>query len=163
ITGISASSPTATAVPTNGGGGSVTVSEPPVISGISASSITATGAVINWTTNELSDSQVEYGTGRMIGYDNSTTLLSARVMTHALQIAGLQTSTVYHYRVKSRNEAGNLATSGDFSFTTNSDSIQLPASGSRATPSPDALFMMSVIENPNFRTNLGINNLSQSR
>ena len=27
-------------------------------------------------------------------------------------------STLYHYRVKSRDAAGNLATSGDFTFTT---------------------------------------------
>ena len=42
-------------------------------------------------------------------------------------------------------------------------SLPLPAPGTRATPSSEAIFIMSVIENANFRTNLGINNLSQSR
>ena len=42
-------------------------------------------------------------------------------------------------------------------------SVPLPAPGTRATPSSEAIFIMSVIENANFRTNLGINNLSQSR
>src|SRR5207302_1454578 len=33
---------------------------PPVISGVTAASITTSGAAISWTTNESSDSQVEY-------------------------------------------------------------------------------------------------------
>jgi Calx-beta domain/IPT/TIG domain/Cohesin domain len=92
----------------------------PVISGISASSITTTGAVINWTTNELSDTQVEYGTTTV--YSNSTALVP-RVTTHAVQLAGLQAATLYHYRVKSQDAAGNLAVSGDFTFTTAQETL----------------------------------------
>src|SRR2546427_3408478 len=42
---------------------SVTVDNaPPVISSMSASGITSSSATISWTTDETSDSQVEYGT-----------------------------------------------------------------------------------------------------
>jgi hypothetical protein len=34
-----------------------------------------------------------------------------------LALSGLSPGTLYHYLVKSRNAAGNLATSGDFTFT----------------------------------------------
>src|SRR5438270_831613 len=34
---------------------------PPVISGVSSSGVTTSGATINWTTNEPSDTQVDYG------------------------------------------------------------------------------------------------------
>jgi len=93
----------------------------PVISGIGASSITATGAVINWTTDELSDTQVEYGT--TAAYGNSTVLVVTAVTSHAAQLGGLQASTLYHYRVKSRNAAGNLAVSGDSTFTTDQETL----------------------------------------
>ena len=33
-------------------------------------------------------------------------------------MSGLSASTLYHYRVKSKDAAGNLATSDDFTFTT---------------------------------------------
>ena len=88
----------------------------PTISGVGASSITVSGATISWTTNEASDTQVDYGP--TTGYGSSTTLASALVTSHSANLSGLQASTLYHYRVKSRDAAGNLATSGDFTFTT---------------------------------------------
>src|SRR5262245_25190161 len=89
---------------------------PPVISGVSAGSITATSATINWTTNENSDSQVEYGT--TTAYGQSTILNTSLVTAHSQGLSGLTAGTLYHYRVKSKDAAGNLAVSGDFSFTT---------------------------------------------
>jgi hypothetical protein len=89
---------------------------PPVISAISASSLTGTSAAISWTTNETSDSQVEYGT--TTSYGRLTTLDSAKVISHSQSLSGLSGSTTYHYRVKSQDAAGNLATSGDYTFTT---------------------------------------------
>jgi glucose/arabinose dehydrogenase/endonuclease YncB( thermonuclease family) len=88
----------------------------PVISAVQAGSITTTGATISWTTNEASDTQVEYGT--TITYGSSTTLAPAMVTAHSQAVSGLQPNTLYHYRVKSKDAAGNLATSGDFTFTT---------------------------------------------
>src|SRR5262245_25797277 len=88
----------------------------PVISNVAAGGITTTGATISWTTNENSDSQVEYGTDQ--NYGQSTTLNPALVTAHSQGLSGLTAGTPYHYRVKSRDAAGNLAVSGDFSFTT---------------------------------------------
>ncbi|HTN42830.1 MAG TPA: fibronectin type III domain-containing protein, partial [Nitrospiria bacterium] len=89
---------------------------PPVISGIASSNITTSGATIAWTTDELSDTQVQYGT--TTAYGSSTTLNSTKVTSHSQALTGLQASTLYHYRVLSRDAAGNLATSGDGTFTT---------------------------------------------
>ena len=97
-------------------GGSDTT--PPVISGVSASSVTTTSATIGWSTNETSDSQVEYGT--TTAYGSSTGLNAALVTSHSAFVSGLTASTLYHYRAKSRDAAGNLAVSGDFTFTTTS-------------------------------------------
>ncbi len=88
----------------------------PVISGINSSSITQSGAVIGWTTNEASNSQVEYGL--TTSYGSSTTINASMVVSHSQALSGLAASTLYHYRVKSRDAAGNLATSTDFTFTT---------------------------------------------
>ncbi|MBZ5538878.1 MAG: fibronectin type III domain-containing protein, partial [Acidobacteriia bacterium] len=89
---------------------------PPVISGTAASLITQSGATIGWTTNEASDTQVDFGT--TTGYGSSTTLNTSLVTSHSAALSGLTASTLYHYRVKSRDAAGNLAISGDFTFTT---------------------------------------------
>lgn len=87
----------------------------PVISNVVAGTLTTSSATITWTTNEGSDTQVEYGT---TGYGSSTTLNTNLVTSHSMPISGLSASTLYHYRVKSRDAAGNLAVSGDYTFTT---------------------------------------------
>lgn len=89
---------------------------PPVISGIAASNVSQNGANIAWTTNEASDSQVEYGL--TTSYGLSSPLNTALVTSHAQVVAGLDAASTYHYRVKSRDAAGNLATSTDQTFTT---------------------------------------------
>lgn len=89
---------------------------PPVISGVGASSITSSGATINWTTDEPADSQLEYGTTPSFG--SSTTLDTTLVTSHSQSLRGLTASTTYYFRVKSRDAAGNLATSGSSTFTT---------------------------------------------
>ncbi|PYN90404.1 MAG: hypothetical protein DMD89_33675 [Candidatus Rokuibacteriota bacterium] len=89
---------------------------PPVISSVAASNISTSAATITWTTNETSDSQVEYGP--TIAYGRETTLDSALVTSHRVGLSGLTAGTLYHYRVKSRDAASNLAVSGDFTFTT---------------------------------------------
>jgi hypothetical protein len=89
---------------------------PPVISGVTASGVTSAAATITWITNEASDSQVEYGT--TMSYGNSAPLNSSMVASHSQTVSGLTASTTYHFRVKSKDAAGNLAASGDFVFTT---------------------------------------------
>src|SRR6185295_519053 len=69
-----------------------------------------------WTTNEASDTQVDYGT--TTGYGSSTSLNSSMVTNHSASLGNLSANTLYHYRVRSRDAASNLALSGDFTFTT---------------------------------------------
>ncbi len=102
---------------------------PPIISSVAASSITTTGATITWTTNEASDSQVEYGT--TISYGSSSALNVSLLTSHSISLGGLAASTLYHYRVKSRDAAGNLATSGDVTFTTTATGTALTVNGSQ--------------------------------
>jgi hypothetical protein len=94
---------------------SITVMNPS-ITAVSAGSVTTSGSTINWMTSEGSDSQVDYGT--TTAYGASTPLNTSRVTSHAQTLSGLQPGTLYHYRVRSRNAAGSLAVSGDFTFTT---------------------------------------------
>jgi chitodextrinase len=89
---------------------------PPVISSVGASGISPAGATISWTTNEPADAQVQYGT--TTSYGSQTALNASLVSSHSQVLSGLAASTTYHYRVLSRDAAGNLAASGDFSFTT---------------------------------------------
>jgi len=41
------------------------------------------------------------------------------VTAHSIAVSGLSLGTLYHYRVLSRDAAGNLTTSADGTFTTN--------------------------------------------
>lgn len=89
---------------------------PFAISNVQAINITISTANITWDTNAAADSFVEYGltTGYEIGSVSSSTLQTS----HSLGLSGLTAGTLYHFRVKSKDASNNLATSGDFTFTT---------------------------------------------
>jgi phosphodiesterase/alkaline phosphatase D-like protein len=87
-----------------------------LVSMVASSNITSTTAKITWMTNENSDSQVEYG--RTKSYGQMSTLDPALGASHTVMLTGLRPRTRYHYRVKSRDAAGNLAVSGDYTFFT---------------------------------------------
>lgn len=89
---------------------------PPVISSVATSGITQTGATVSWTTDEPADGQTEYGTSTTYGLLSA--LSTATTTTHSIAISSLTASTTYHYLVRSRDGAGNLATSSDYSFLT---------------------------------------------
>ncbi|OGZ34075.1 MAG: hypothetical protein A2Y98_03315 [Candidatus Portnoybacteria bacterium RBG_19FT_COMBO_36_7] len=105
----------------------------PTISSVLASSITSSGATISWTTNEASNSQVDYGT--TVSYGSQTTLDSSMVISHSQSLSGLSPSTTYHYRVKSRDAAGNLATGSDNTFTTSAVADATPPVRFAGSPS----------------------------
>lgn len=100
----------------SGGGGGSGDTTPPVISGVTAASLTVSGAAILWSTNEPSDSLVRYGLTP--GYGASSPLEGSLSVAHSVALGGLQADTLYHYRVESRDAAGNLSVSRDFTFTT---------------------------------------------
>jgi hypothetical protein len=94
-------------------------SEPPVISGVNVTITNATttsySAIIGWSTSELADSQVEYGPSPNLGTfaPPDPDLTTA----HFVRLDGLDPDfPVYHFEVRSRDAAGNLATDyGNFS------------------------------------------------
>jgi hypothetical protein len=106
--------------------------QPPVVSAVSASNVTSTAATITWTTNKAADSQVQYG---LSGYTNTTTDNTTMVAQHTVPLASLTASTIYHYRVLSRDSTGYLTTSGDFSFSTGA---------APPPPPPPAAFTFSI-------------------
>jgi hypothetical protein len=89
---------------------------PPVITSVASSGITTSSATITWTTNEVSDSQVEYGV--TTAYGNISSLNTSLVTSHSLVLPSLSANTTYNYRVRSRDSAGNLAVSLNRTFTT---------------------------------------------
>lgn len=87
----------------------------PNVSSIQAASITATSASIQWLSNENSDSQVAYG---LTGPTTLTTLATANVSFHSVQLTGLQPYKYYQYTVKSKDACGNATTSSIKTFRT---------------------------------------------
>jgi hypothetical protein len=87
----------------------------PVISGVAAGSITASSAVVTWTTDVASTSDVDYGTTTSYG---SLATGGASVTSHSVNLTGLAQATLYHFRVRSTGSGTPEATSGDFTFTT---------------------------------------------
>ncbi len=81
---------------------------PPVISGVSATA-TATGdATVSWTTDELSTSNVNYGTSSTTLTANASDPTLTR--SHSVTLHGLVPGTTYFYQVSSADRAGNKAT-----------------------------------------------------
>jgi lysophospholipase L1-like esterase len=97
--------------------------QPPIISSVVTQNVTGTSAQIGWQTNEAADSQVEYGL--TTSYGSMTPIDAQLATTHSLALSNLQANTTYHYRVKSKDNSGNLAVSGDFVFTTSAPSAAL--------------------------------------
>ncbi len=89
---------------------------PPVISAITTSGQTLNSATITWGTNEPADSQIEYGLSTAYGFQ--TGLDAQLLTTHSQTLGNLASNTLYHYRIRSKDLAGNLAVSGDNTFAT---------------------------------------------
>ncbi len=95
-----------------GGGDAV----PPLISAIGASNVTQSGATIAWTTDEPSTTQVEYGSTS--AYGKASVFDPTLAAGHSAALSALTPGTLYHYRVRSTDGAGNEAVSDDQTFTT---------------------------------------------
>ncbi len=86
-----------------------------VIKNVSASSDTGAEAVITWVTDKPGSGQVEYGKTPQYGLTATSDELTT---THSITLNLLEPDTTYHYRVKSKDKAGNEALSSDNTFTT---------------------------------------------
>lgn len=99
----------------------------PVITAVSATP-TAGSATVQWTTNEGSNSRVDYGTSPAaltLSVSNS-----APVTAHSMLLPNLTAGTSYYYRVSSADAANNSSTSpviaqAPASFTTSAPTIAI--------------------------------------
>jgi hypothetical protein len=89
---------------------------PPTLSSIGPVANTNSSVYILWNTNTSASTQVDFGTTS--SYGTSSTLDSTQVTIHTVLLSGLAPSTLYHYRVKSADLCGNLATSADLTLMT---------------------------------------------
>jgi len=101
----------------------------PVISDISITGISYDSATINWVTNKLATSQVEYGTNT--SYGNTFSPDDSTVYSHTVTLVDLDYSKTYHFRITSEDWAGNLSISPDATFVTDSAPRVLGNSGSQ--------------------------------
>ena len=95
----------------------------PEISDVKASAA-GTTALITWESSEPASSQVEYGISDTYGsfqpaepQNDPSTGESMGVVTHTIELTGLQAGSTYHYRAKSIDKAGNEAVSPDATFS----------------------------------------------
>lgn len=88
----------------------------PVITNVSTSFETGIKVIITWTTDEPSTGQVEYG--KSIDYGLAASSNEELTTTHSVTLNGLEPNTSYHYRVRSKDKAGNETVSVDYTFVT---------------------------------------------
>ena len=112
----------------------------PAISDIVVSDVADTSVRITWTTNESSNTVVDYGTSTDYG---STATGDSSVTSHSVTISSLSANTTYHYNVKSTDAASNTAESGDNTFvtakagtTTTTTTTGTVTTTAKATPTP---------------------------
>lgn len=103
------------------GGGAISVSaqfsdmEAPEIDNVEITNVTEVSATVTWTTDEESDSLINYGLSDNYGIIRDP--LPDRIV-HEMIVDKLDPSTTYHFRIVSIDDVGNQAISGDFTFTT---------------------------------------------
>jgi len=98
-----------------GGGGAIDVTAPNIFNVI-VSGISETGATVSWQTDENADTVLEYGLTD--SYEMGSSSDTGLVTSHVVNLGGLTPGTLYHFRVKAKDQAGNQRVSGDFTFTT---------------------------------------------
>ncbi|HRH31435.1 MAG TPA: fibronectin type III domain-containing protein, partial [Candidatus Paceibacterota bacterium] len=89
----------------------------PVISAISATP-SVTSAIIEWITDEVASSFIEYGLTSSYGTTSPEINTSPRVTSHSVTLSGLSAFTTYHFRLNSNDASSNLGQSSDQTFTT---------------------------------------------
>lgn len=115
---------------------------PPVLTaGPSVSSTVSTSFTVTWTTDEPSDSRLEYGLTASYG---STAYDATPVTAHSLTVTGLSATTEYHFRVGSTDPCGNgPAWSSDATVTTAAVATTLDVGGYQLVQtSPDMTFTL---------------------
>jgi hypothetical protein len=88
----------------------------PQISNINTSGATGSSVNVSFKTNEISDTQIQYGI--TTAYESGTGFNSTLSTSHNSTLVNLKPQTLYHFRVLSSDGSGNTAISSDFTFST---------------------------------------------
>ncbi len=95
---------------------------PPKITGIEVKNLTsgstASTATIEWQTDEPATSQVSYGTSSTYGTAQPAQTDTTLLKDHSVPLSTLPLKTTIHFKVVSRDAAGNEASSADNTFLT---------------------------------------------
>ncbi len=76
-------------------------------------------AIVSWSTDEPSTSQLSYAKGSAVNvYNNNTEESKELTTSHILIISNLDTSSTYHMKVVSKDSSGNIGTSDDYTVIT---------------------------------------------
>jgi len=100
---------------------SVITNNIPMITNVHTSSVTSSSAVVTWTTDENSNSEVFYSKTTPVDVTSSSTpsvSSDTQVMAHSITLTGLTPNTLYHFIVQSSDTSGNVASSTEATFTT---------------------------------------------
>jgi hypothetical protein len=103
----------------------------PAISSVAVAPVAPSAATITWTTDADSDSHVEFGPTEQYG---SQTSAQGFVKVHAVALSGLKPGTPYHFRVRSVDQSGTLAVSGNHTFKTPDEGAAVDRSGESGSP-----------------------------
>ena len=87
----------------------------PIITNIN-SVVNQASVTINWTTNELATTYIEYGTSQGAYTDNFYD--GSLINNHEISLTNLQVGTTYYYRIHADDFANNTAISQEENFTT---------------------------------------------
>jgi hypothetical protein len=98
----------------------------PYIFNILIHSLTSHSVTIDWQTNEASTSQIDYGLTENYELGTIQDEPPSLKTIHSLTLRGLTSETTYHFRIRSRDAAGNERVSQDFTVTTLSEPDTTP-------------------------------------
>jgi len=112
----------------NGENASSTDTTAPTISSVRTWPL-ARAVFISWTTNESADGAVFWSKTTPVDVTSSSTARreqNARTRSHQMFISGLSATTTYYAIVRSRDTAGNVAYSPEFTFATRGGTTTAP-------------------------------------
>ena len=118
---------------------STTDHRPPMITNVQVPIVNESSAIVTWSTDRLSTSQVNWGTDVGV-YESSTVLDPTLTIYHAVPIENLTPSTTYHFQALSATAISSQAVSGDNSFSTAPSGetiIYSSGGGGESYPAPD--------------------------
>lgn len=125
-----------TAAPIDPEDGGITDDVPPVVTTVSVVP-NVNQATVQWTTNELATSRVDYGPTANLELGFVET--SGYRTTHELVIPGLDADTTYFYRIVTEDPRGNVTSVPAAQFTT-LETVNLPPTISLDSPTDGAPF-----------------------